>query len=52
MQSLSNLNFISLVGEILAKDFDCNFGEVAAADQVVEVSNKNMDDLIKCTELI
>lgn len=21
-------------GEILAKDFDCNFGEVAAADQV------------------
>lgn len=25
-------------GEILAKDFDCNFGEVAAADQVVEVA--------------
>ena len=24
-------------GEILSKDFDCNFGEVAAADQVVEV---------------
>eukprot|EP00092_Neocalanus_flemingeri_P001390 GFUD01001483.1.p1 GENE.GFUD01001483.1~~GFUD01001483.1.p1 ORF type:complete len:224 (+),score=32.93 GFUD01001483.1:546-1217(+) len=25
-------------GEILAKDFDCNFGEVAAADQVDEVA--------------
>ncbi len=25
-------------GEILAKDFDCFFGEVAAADQVVEVA--------------
>lgn len=25
-------------GEILAKDFDCNFSEVAAADQVVEVA--------------
>lgn len=25
-------------GEILSKDFDCNFGEVAAADQVVEVA--------------
>ena len=24
-------------GEILSKDFDCNFGEVAAADQVGEV---------------
>ena len=28
-------------GEILSKDFDCNFGEVAAADQVVEVGLKN-----------
>ena len=28
-------------GEILSKDFDCNFGEVAAADQVVEVREKN-----------
>lgn len=27
-------------GEILSKDFDCNFGEVAAADQVVEVGLK------------
>ena len=27
-------------GEILSKDFDCNFGEVAAADQVVEVREK------------
>jgi len=26
-------------GEILAKDFDCNFGEVAAADQVAEVAS-------------
>lgn len=26
-------------GEILAKDFDCNFGEVAAADQVTEVAD-------------
>ena len=25
-------------GDILAKDFDCNFREVAAADQVNEVS--------------
>ena len=41
MQLLPNLNFISVVGEILAKDFDCNFGEVAAADQVVEVSREN-----------
>ena len=31
-------------GDILAKDFDCNFREVAAADQVNEVSriNKNV----------
>ena len=28
---------LSYTGEILSKDFDCNFGEVAAADQVVEV---------------
>ena len=41
MQLLPSLNFISIVGEILAKDFDCNFGEVAAADQVVEVSDIN-----------
>jgi len=26
-------------GEILAKDFDCNFAEVAAADQVAEVAD-------------
>ena len=30
-----NINII--VGDILAKDFDCNFREVAAADQVNEV---------------
>ena len=29
-----------LVGDILAKDFDCNFREVAAADQVNEVSHR------------
>ena len=52
MQSLPNFNFISLVGEILAKDFDCNFGEVAAADQVVEVSDINKDDLIKGTDCV
>ena len=29
-------------GDILAKDFDCNFREVAAADQVNEViTNEN-----------
>ena len=28
----------------MSKDFDCNFGEVAAADQVVEV-RKGDDDL-------
>ncbi len=26
-----------LTGDILAKDFDCSFSEVAAADQVTEV---------------
>ena len=30
---------IIIVGDILAKDFDCNFREVAAADQVNEVRN-------------
>ena len=29
-----------LAGDILAKDFDCNFREVAAADQVNEVSHR------------
>jgi hypothetical protein len=29
------------VGDILAKDFDCSFSEVAAADQVTEVSSFN-----------
>ena len=32
---------LHLAGDILAKDFDCNFREVAAADQVNEVSNKS-----------
>lgn len=30
-------------GEILAKDFDCNFAEVAAADQVAEVAEAFQD---------
>jgi hypothetical protein len=29
------------LGDILAKDFDCCFSEVAAADQVTEVSSFN-----------
>ena len=29
--------YLYLTGDILAKDFDCNFREVAAADQVNEV---------------
>ena len=28
---------VGILGDILAKDFDCNFREVAAADQVTEV---------------
>lgn len=31
------INNYIIVGDILAKDFDCNFREVAAADQVNEV---------------
>ena len=31
----------SILGEILSKDYDCNFFEVAAADQVTEVSSLN-----------
>ena len=45
--SPSNFNSISFAGEILAKDFDCNFGEVAAADQVVEVKITNIRNNIE-----
>ena len=34
------IQIIPFAGDILAKDFDCNFREVAAADQVNEVSQK------------
>ena len=33
------LKLPTILGDILAKDFDCNFREVAAADQVNEVGS-------------
>ena len=33
-------------GDILAKDFDCNFREVAAADQVNEVQINHKNDFV------